>query len=86
MFDQIASLPPAFWLLAAVAMVLHHRPPARCAACADGLVGTTVIFFAIVNAVKLVPCAQLGPLELSNVAVSARLLATGVKLLWGGVK
>ena len=38
------------------------------------LVGTTVVYFSVVNFVKLAPYAQLGLLDLSNVAVSLLLL------------
>ena len=44
------------------------------------MVGTTVIFFSVVNFSKLIPYSALGLLDLSNLMTSAMLL-TGLKLL-----
>ena len=48
--------------------------------------GTTTVFFAIVNAVKLIPYAALGQLNPSNLKVSAMLILPAVLGVWLGLK
>ncbi|WP_299477776.1 sulfite exporter TauE/SafE family protein [uncultured Paracoccus sp.] len=48
--------------------------------------GTTTVFFAIVNAVKLIPYAALGQLNPSNLKVSAMLILPAVLGGWLGLK
>jgi uncharacterized membrane protein YfcA len=50
------------------------------------LVGTTVVFFAIMNYVKLVPYAILGLFDLNNLATSASLVPLGVLGIYCGVR
>lgn len=50
------------------------------------LVGTTVVFFAVVNAVKLVPYAWLGLFDARNLATSAVLVPLAPLGIWLGVK
>jgi uncharacterized membrane protein YfcA len=47
--------------------------------------GTTVVFFAIANTVKIVPYGLLGQLQLSNLMVSAMLVPISLLAMWGGV-
>ena len=49
------------------------------------LVGTTVVFFAVVNAVKLVPYAWLGLFDARNLATSAVLIPLAPVGIWIGV-
>ena len=50
------------------------------------LVGTTVIFFAVVNVVKIVPYAWLGLFDSRNLATSAVLVPLAPVGIWLGVK
>ena len=50
------------------------------------LVGTATIFFSIVNFAKLAPYAQLGLLDLSNLAVSVLLLPAVPVGFWLGYR
>ena len=50
------------------------------------LVGTTVVFFAVVNAVKLVPYTWLGLFDAANLATSAVLIPLAPVGIWLGVK
>jgi uncharacterized membrane protein YfcA len=50
------------------------------------MVGTTVIFFAVINAVKLVPYAWLGLFDARNLATSAVLAPLAPVGIWIGVK
>jgi uncharacterized membrane protein YfcA len=50
------------------------------------LVGTTVVFFAAVNAVKLVPYAWLGLFDTRNLTTSAVLIPLAPVGIWMGVK
>ena len=50
------------------------------------LVGTTVIYFSVVNFVKLVPYAALGLLDTRNLATSAMLLPIVPVGYWIGLK
>ena len=50
------------------------------------LVGTTVVFFAAVNAVKLVPYAWLGLFDARNLTTSAVLIPLAPVGIWMGVK
>ncbi len=48
--------------------------------------GTTTVFFAIVNAVKLIPYAALGQLSTANLRISAMLILPAVIGVWLGLK
>lgn len=48
--------------------------------------GTTTVFFAIVNAVKLIPYAALGQLSPANLRISAMLILPAVFGVWLGLK
>ncbi|MFD1797493.1 sulfite exporter TauE/SafE family protein [Paracoccus aurantiacus] len=48
--------------------------------------GTTTVFFAIVNAVKLIPYAALGQLSVDNLRISAVLIVPAVLGVWLGLK
>ena len=50
------------------------------------MVGTTVVFFAVMNAVKLVPYAWLGLFDARNLATSAALAPLAPLGIWIGVK
>jgi len=50
------------------------------------MVGTTVVFFAVINAVKLVPYAWLGLFDARNLATSAVLAPLAPVGIWCGVK
>ena len=50
------------------------------------MVGTTVIFFAVINAVKLVPYAWLGLFDARNLSTSAVLAPLAPVGIWVGVK
>lgn len=50
------------------------------------LVGTTVVFFAVINAVKLVPYAWLGLFDARNLSTSAVLAPLAPVGIWIGVK
>ena len=48
--------------------------------------GTTTVFFAVVNAVKLIPYAALGQLSVGNLRISAMLILPAVFGVWLGLK
>ncbi|MDO5642448.1 MAG: sulfite exporter TauE/SafE family protein [Paracoccus sp. (in: a-proteobacteria)] len=48
--------------------------------------GTTTVFFAIVNAIKLIPYAALGQLSMANLRVSAMLVPVAVLGVWLGLR
>lgn len=48
--------------------------------------GTTTVFFAIVNAVKLIPYGMLGQLSLSNLHMAALLMVPAMISVWIGLK
>lgn len=50
------------------------------------MVGTTVIFFAVINAVKLVPYAWLGLFDARNLATSLALMPLAPVGIWVGVR
>ena len=50
------------------------------------MVGTTVVFFAVINAVKIVPYAWLGLFDARNLSTSAALAPLAPLGIWAGVK
>ncbi|MFV0408926.1 MAG: sulfite exporter TauE/SafE family protein [Paracoccus sp. (in: a-proteobacteria)] len=48
--------------------------------------GTTTVFFAVVNAVKLIPYAALGQLNMNNLRISLMLVLPAIVGVWLGLK